>query len=278
MEFSRDIHTGFYSKKAYNALLLVNCLEAGCSYAYEFWDSSKSTWRYRRKTDDYSMNNWVSFQGCEVLPEKYTHVEDEDFIPWVCNSKVLRDYNTGEIIIRARCVRDFLGCPNWFIYTDASIKEQLSYAVTETYNFVNAYKHSKGDIVLLKSEGTAILQPWTFYGMHPRLMHQDNPYWCRHYEREHLHEVSKQVLFDIIYCWKNNEDPHHFPDLIDNEYDPFRLQVEKENFEKMEKIYEEAMALFKNNEAFRDHLLAEPEKFFSWVEENESKQRALQIF
>ncbi len=283
MEFSRDIHTGFYSKKAYKALMLVNCLEAGCSYAYEYWDSSQSKWRHRQKIDDYSMNSWVSFRGLPVLPAKYTHVEDEDFIPWVCNSKVLRDYSTGEIIIRARCVRDALLCPNWFIYTDTAIKEQLSYAVTETYNFVNAYKNLRSDTVLLESEGTAILQPWTFYGMHPRVR-TDNSYWGErllgrlYHGREYVHEVSKQVLFDINYCWKNNEDPRHFPDLIDNEYDPFRLQVEKESFEQMEKIYEEAIGLYKTNEAFRDILYAEPEKFFGWVEENESKQRALQIF
>ena len=281
MEFNRDIHTGFYSKKAYNALMLVNCLEAGCSYAYEYYDNRLSKWRHRRKTDDYSMNSWVSFFGCKVLPTKYTHVEDEDFIPWVCNSKILRDFNTGEIIIKARCVRDTLNCPNWFIYTEAAIKEQLSYAVEETYDFVNAYKWSNSDTVHLLSEGTAVFQPWTFYGMHNAC--RNKAYWgdClgRRYGREYVHVVSKQVLFDINYCWKNNEDPRHFPDLIDNEYDPFRLQVEKENFEKMVKIYEEAMALYKTNEAFRDSLsFAGPEKFFGWVEENESKQRALQIF
>ena len=287
MTKSMFIGTGFYSFTAYDALMLINCLEAGCYVHDEL--SKDNGYDLPR---EYCLDGWATTGRWQSLPRNYVAFVGGKGTVWA-NTEVIRDYSTGEIVLHAELDS------NKFALWDNSIEEpaisrMLSKGVRSAFKFVEPLvTHGMAE---LETEGTCFLNPYSFFGEH--VSPRQNPHalsgfaasneelstnfnWnqllSRNYGRPtYKHKVSFFALSEIFNSWWHGIQPE--PILMQPMPDPFRLQVEKDIYDEVNAIKRQIFIDAKQPGFLTEKDKAEPrnpETFYRILERYESKQRAL---
>jgi len=239
------VGTGFYSKAAYDALMLVDCLEAGCWLTDLCIGLTNAT---SRKDHDvnYSMNSWIKAEGHIVLPSTYAHIPGVAN-PWNNLTEIVNDFTTGEILFKVTYINDSGKLVSEF---PGSVISALISSIFATYNFIKPLNYYD-NIVYLESEGTAFLNPYTFHGGHFwKEEANSRMYWEEYLSKNHgrptyKHQVDRCVFAEMLHCYVSHNDPHNYSTLTSDCMDPFRLQIEKEIYAKIAEIRDNAKTYFK---------------------------------
>lgn len=277
------IGTGFYSDAAYDALMLINCLEAGCNLMDEFI----TEYPYKTKSNiDYELNAWIKIKarGCEeYLPRKYVDRQGGRANPWN-KTEVIRDFTNGEIILRS--IIDKPSYELWNIVPAEYLQTELKKAALSTYIFIELI--GSNDYVVLESEGTGFLNPFSFFGGHisPTERYNNENYYKQYFAKlisknygrpTYIHKVSKTAVISIFDAWTDNSQPNSI--LTEQRHDPFRLQVEKDIYDTVRTIKREAVSdVLSPNFLSKNTLGDDPKKsstFYRVLKMYESKQRKL---
>ena len=272
--YEMTIGTGFYSKAAYDALFLVNCLEAGCELI-----SDHTIEIDKDRPCDISLNGWADVNGHDVQYTKYNFLCHGPENPWH-GTNVIYDFSTGEILLkRAVDSIDFRG---WGKKSAEQTMHSLARQVRSTYEFVLPFFLANNDICL-ETEGTSILNPYSFFSWH--IFETKAPFvtnWKDHLSRNfgrptYKHNVDLAAINAVLDCWENDVNPSRHPALTTPRLDPFRLQAEREVYEETKRIKKEAEeALLESVVFIKDAPTEEKSKmFYSIIKKYESKQREM---
>ncbi len=281
------IGTGFYSFAAYDALMLINCLEAGC-YTHDKLSKDSG---YGLSLD-HCLDGWVTAEHWHILPLKYdVFVRGRSNI-WV-NTEVIRDYSTGEVVLHAELDNSDFALWNSAV-EEIAISHVLSKGVKSAFKFVEPL--AIDGMVELETEGTGFLNPYSFFGEHvsprqnpnaisgfaafdeaPSIRVNWDQLLSRNYGRPtYKHNVSVLVLAEIFNSWWHGFQPT--PILMQPMPDPFRLQVEKDIYDEVNTVKKQIFIDAKQPGFLTEKDKAEPQNpktFYSILERYESKQRAL---